>query len=528
MSTAHSSPDLVRPTLRNRWSDARRAARDVVPLLQFRAAGLGGRGRRAAAVAFALMALLTVLAATLPAYIPGARGTPGQTRILSSDVLLLLPSAYLGVLAIAIVSAVASGGGRELLPREQAVAFPVGPTTDHLGALLMAPLNIAWLIQGWTVLGATAFAVGTKGLLAAQVPVLIWLFVATALAQMLAWAAEWVRRGPGGAWVLRILILTLTVITAVLLATDRLVPLLDRTPTLRIVLGVLYGSGGEWLKWVEVVAWLVVVGVTAVLAGALMAHAVARRPARDELRQESSVRPPRANPASEFAALVRTDRVGIWRSVPLRRGLVVLATLPGVVALAGGLEWAMLCILPGLVASGGALLFGVNSWCLDGRGALWRDSLPISPVTVFTSRVFVLVEVLLLATFLTLVLASLRAGLPTPSQLVAVLCAALVVSLQVVGSSLRWSVRRPFAVDMRSARATPAPPLVMVGYSSRLALTTTLTGMFFTVTAGLHSWKWSVLIAIPFLLYSAYKLVVTSNEWADPEVRSRVIATVAS
>ena len=44
---------------------------------------------------------------------------------------------------IGVVSAAASGGGRELVPRDQAVAFPVSPTTDHLGALLMAPLNIA-------------------------------------------------------------------------------------------------------------------------------------------------------------------------------------------------------------------------------------------------------------------------------------------------------------------------------------------------------------------------------------------------
>jgi hypothetical protein len=147
---------------------------------------------------------------------------------------------------------------------------------------------------------------------------------------------------------------------------------------------------------------------------------------------------------------------------------------------------------------------------------------------VFGSRVFVLVEVLLLATFLTLTLASLRAGLPTTSQLAAVACAAVVVSLQVVGASLRWSVRRPFSVDMRSARATPAPPLVMVGYSSRLALSTTLTGMLFTVTARLSEWQWSLMIALPFVLFSAYKLVGTSNEWANPEVRSRVIATVAS
>ena len=70
---------------------------------------------------------------------------------------------------------------------------------------------------------------------------------------------------------------------------------------------------------------------------------------------------------------------------------------------------------------------------------------------MFTSRVLVLLEVLLLATAGTLVLASLRAGLPTVPELVAVLCAAVVVTMQAVSGSLRWSVRRPFAVDMRSA-----------------------------------------------------------------------------
>ena len=498
-----------------------------MPLLRFRGAALRGRSRRSAASALGVILVLSVLAAWLPAYLPGAAGDPGQTRLLSSDVLLLLPTAYLGVLVIAIVSAVASGGGRELLPREQAVAFPVSPTTDHLGALLMAPLNIAWLMQGWTVLGATAFVVGTPGLLAAQVPVLLWLMVATALAQVTAWTAEWVRRGPRGVWTLRALTIGLTLTLGALVATDRLVPLLNHTPTVRIALGALYGSGGDWGPWLTVLGWLAALGVAAVVAGAALAHAVAGRPARDELREEGAVRPPRPNPTSDLVALLRTDRASTWRSVPLRRGLAVLALLPGLVALAGGLDWAMLCILPGLVASGGALLFGVNSWCLDGRGALWRDSLPVSANLVFGSRVFVLVEVLLLATFLTLALASLRAGLPTPAQLVAVLCAAAVVSVQVVSASLRWSVRRPFAVDMRSARATPAPPLVMVGYSARLAVTTTLTGMLFTLTARVGDWHWSLLVALPFLLFSARKLVVTSHEWADPETRCRVVATVA-
>ena len=78
---------------------------------------------------------------------------------------------------------------------------------------------------------------------------------------------------------------------------------------------------------------------------------------------------------------------------------------------------------------------------------------------------------------ITVVLAMLRAGLPTVPELVALICATLVVCAQVVSASMRWSVQRPFAVDMRSARATPAPPVVMVGYSTRLALGTTMVGL---------------------------------------------------
>jgi hypothetical protein len=515
VSTVRSWTDLG-----GRVGEVRRAVADVGPLLRFRGAGLRGRSRKAAVVAFAVIVVITVLAAWLPAYLPEGDGRRG-------DVLLLLPTGYISVLVIAIVSAAASGGGRELLPRDQAVAFPVSPTTDHLGALLMAPLNIAWLLQSWTLLGATAYVIGPHPALAlAQLPVLLWLVAATALAQVVAWSVEWVRRGAHGTVVVRTLIVLLGAAMATLIVTDRLVSLLDQSPTVKITLAVLYGAGTQWLLWLRGVAVLLAIAAAAVAVGAWIAGAVAGRPARDELRVESSVQTPRANPASELVALLRTDRVGIWRSVPLRRGLAVLALLPGLVAVAGALDWEMLAILPGLVASGGALLFGVNSWCLDGRGALWRDSLPVDPRLVFFSRVVVLVEVLMFATTLTLVMASLRAGIPTAAQLVAVVCAAVVVTLQVVSTSLRWSVRRPFSVDLRSARATPAPPLVMVGYSSRLALTTTITGLFFGVVSH-ASWQWAVLLALPFLLFSAYRLVGTSESWANPETRSRVVATVA-
>jgi hypothetical protein len=305
------------------------------------------------------------------------------------------------------------------------------------------------------------------------------------------------------------------------------VPMLEHSPTMWVTIVALNGREHvDWAYAATLVA-LVLVTAAAVVVGARVAGALARRPAREELRLESSTHPARPSPTSDLVALMRIDRAGIWRSVPLRRGLVVLTVMPGLVAIAGGLHWPMLTILPGLVVSGGALLFGVNSWCLDGRGALWRDSQPVDPRLVFVSRALVLVEVLAVATLATVALASVRAGIPEGQELVAVACCGTVVIAQVVSASLRWSVRRPFAVDLRSARATPAPPLVMVGYSARLALSTTFVGMLFSGLAQVP-WGWSVLVALPMVLFSVWRLARVAGEWARPSVRSLVVATVAS
>ena len=398
---------------------------------------------------------------------------------------------------------------------------------DHLGALLMAPLNIAWLIQAWALVAGAAYGVGGRpGLLAALVPALVWLVAATVAGQAVAWAVEWVRRGPHGALVVRgggaVVVLAL----AVLFVTGTLAGVVDRSPTRYVAAGVVDGAVGRWGPWLFLLGVQVaLIAVTGVL-GARLAAGVARRPAREEVRDEAAVRAVRENPVSVLGALVRTDRLGIWRSVPMRRGLLVLAVLPGVVAVAGAMRWDMFGIFPGLVASGGALLFGVNAWCLDGRGALWRDSLPVAPRLAFVARVLVLGEILLAATVTTVLLASLRAGPPTASQASAVGCATVVVIVQVVATSLRWSVRRPYAVDLRSSRATPAPPLVMVGYSARLALSTTVTGLLFNTLAD-GPWSRPLLLAVPFLVWSGLRLRRTARAWAEPATRCRVVTTVA-
>jgi hypothetical protein len=502
-------------------AEAWRSVNDVGSLFRFRLAGLRGRARHAPKIALWVLLGITVLVSVVPALIH-------ELAFTRNDAAILMASGYVGVLVISILSSATSGGGRELLPREQAVAFPVSPTTDHLGALLMAPLNIAWLLQSWAVLALTAYAIGPQWTLPlALLPVYLWLATCTSMAQALAWVVEWVRRGPRGPLIVRALGLVVLVGAALIIATGSLTSLLDNSPTLKIALAVIAGSHGGGIYWGQVVGMLIWLSILAVLTGAWLAGRVARRPARDELRVESASRAKRPNPRSDLGALLHTDRIGILRSVPMRRGMAVLAMFPGLVAIGGSFRWDMLGIFPGLVASGGALLFGVNSWCLDGRGALWRDSLPVSPRLVFTSRVIVLSEILLMATTVTVVLAALRAGMPTLAELLAVVCAAIVVTLQVVATSLRWSVRHPYAVDLRSARATPAPPLVMVGYSSRLALGTTFTGLMFNFS-GQASWYAPLLLAVPFALWSGTKLWLTANAWAHPETRSAVIATVAS
>ena len=145
------------PTARS-WTEGllreqARAVADVGTLLRFRAAHV--RRPRAFRVGLLVFALATAAIAVVPAYLPGAGG-PGRAQ----DVLLLLPTALAGLVLVAVVSAVASGGGRELLARDPASIHPISPTTDHLGALVLAPLNIAWLLQAWTLLGAASYGGG--------------------------------------------------------------------------------------------------------------------------------------------------------------------------------------------------------------------------------------------------------------------------------------------------------------------------------------------------------------------------------
>jgi hypothetical protein len=491
---------------------------DVGILFRFRAQAVRRRHlTRTLSVSFVVV---TLAIAIVPAFLPGAGGV-GR----AFDIFLLMPSAMAGILVLNMSSAVASGGGRELISRDQASPYPISPTTDHLGALVLAPLNIAWMIQAWVLLGSMAYSFGPGKLFQAQVVVLLWLVFSTALGQVIAWTMEAVRRGRFGIAITRGLLVALGIGAGAVQLTHNSTHLLDKVPTLWVFRGAVSGWGYRW--W-EVLGLLLVGTAVSLVVGAVPAHLAARRMPRDEARMETDQHEPRPPARTVLGTLVRNDRASVWRSVPMRRGMLVLAIGPGLVAIFGNLPWPSMTILPGLVASGGALLFGVNAWCLDGRGALWRENLPVPAATLFDARSYVLAEFLASASVLTIAIGALRAGVPNAQEFSALVGTLLVVLLQVVGASMRWSIAHPYPVDLRSARATPAPPAAMVGYSARLALCTTVTSLFFSAFAHVPDWRASVMFAVPCLIWSGFRLMRTRRRWRDPVVRAIVVTTTAA
>lgn len=514
--------------MRSSRASARGAAvRDVGHLLRFRASTV--RRPLLAALALTAVAVVTAGAAVLPAWLLHDGPRVSGPRVPGPDLAALLPAAFAAIVAVSIAGAVAAGGGRELLARDPAAIHPVSPVTDHLGALLLAPLSAGWLVQAWALLGLSSAVAGPARLPAAVLVTALWLVAATALGQAVAWGVERVRRGRRGVVVVRIA----TAATVALLAAA------GATPDARGAL-----VAGPARAAADVVADGSVPGVLfaclllalatglLVVTGGRLAVLAARRAPRDEGRVETRSHAPRRAPRSDLAMLRRIDRASVWRSVPLRRGTWLLAVAPGAVALAGGMAggmaWSSLVLLPGLVASGCVLLFGVNLWCLDGRGLLWRETLPVRPATVLAARAWVLAELLLGAGLVTLLLGAVRAGRPTPAEALAVVLVLLVVVGQALSAALRWSAARPHAVDLRSARATPAPPLVMVGYSLRLAVATTLTGLLFSGLAAVGRLDWLVAAALPFLLVSGLRVARAARRWTDPVARSGVVAVVAA
>ena len=507
---------------RDGWSDA---VLDTVHLVAFRARTVRRPG--AAAAGLIVVLIFTVAFALAPATLD-VRGIGSATLERAIDSLQgNLGAALVAFLLLAISAAMGSGGGRELMSRSEAAVHPISPVTEHLGALVLAPLNLGWLVQLWGLLAITSLVTAPGRLLGAHLVVLAWVLAATALGQAVGWAVEGVRRTPHGVVLVRVVSGVAVLALAGLHLAGVLIPVVRSLPTTWLA------ETMQTSRWPVALVVLLAVAVAGVLVGARPARWALEQPPREELRVQSGVHEARHVPEPRWgspdrALLRRLDRGSVWRSVGMRRGLLVLGLGPGLIALVAGLEWSSVMLLPGLTASGAALLFGVNAWCLDGKGMVWRETLPISDADVFDVRALVVAECMAAVSGITIVLALLRNGLPPLVTGVTVATCWLVVLVQVLAIVMTWSMRSPYAVDLSSPRATPAPHGAMAGYAGKLSLVTTLTGMLFTGVAAMP-WAWlPPVIAVPFLAWSIRKLRRARRRWLTPAERARVVLTVAT
>ena len=475
---------------------------------------------------------LALLALSLPALVVtvGVAGQLAPEKAFAFNVLLLAPSLFLGFAALSIAGPLSSGGGNELYPHEQLVAFPVRPSTVYLATLAAAPLNLAWAIQVVSLAAATSF-VSDRGplVLLSEITTLLYVVSATVIGQSLAWAVVGLRQTRAGRLLTLVLGLSLIGGLAVVVAAHSGTALLDRAPTTGIVLTAIQVSQGHWGPWAVTAVAMALVSAAAVALG-VRACAWATRQPNDSNRVQEARRQTRRAPAtSVLTALLRTDRASVWRSAPLRRGLFLLAILPGVVAAGVRVPWPSLPLLPGLVAAGAGLLFGVNAFCLDGSGSLWLASLPHAPARALLSKAAVTAEACLVAVLLAIGTATVRApATPTAAELTALVGSIVSCTAIVVASCMRLSVERPHRADLRGPRDAPAPPATMAVYSLRLALSTTTLGLLFSAAAVSGLWPVSVVLAGFALGGAVMSLRSTGMSWRDEAIRARVVFVVSS
>lgn len=478
------------------------------------------RVRRGLLVLLALFPLLLLEGAV------AGQSLPPSGRLV--DLLLLAPTLLVVFAVLAVVAPLVAGGGNELFPEGQLVAYPIRPRTVYAASVLMAPLNLAWVLQV-LVLDTAIAAVTQRGprVALALLTLAAYVGLMTVTGQALAWFVVGVRQSSSGRTTTRLLGLGLGVATVALVASGTTTAVLDRSPTARVVVAAIEGSDGRWRPWAVMTGGLAVLTVVAFRLGSWTCDWALRRTTPDG-RPELATVTRRGDRGGRLAELMAVDRASVWRSTSLRRGVLVLAVLPGAVAMLAHPTWASLTLLPGLVAAGAGLLFGVNTFCLDGSGAEWVCSLPHPPRLTLVAKLVVVAQTCLGAVVLAVVLAATRVQeVPTTLQLGATVASVLGATLLVVASCARLSVTRPHKADLRGPRDTPAPPATMAVYSLRLAFGTTWAGLAFAGASASGSWTATLAALVAVLALGARSLLGTLTSWGDPAVRARVVTVVS-
>ena len=441
----------------------------------------------------------------------------------------LAPAAYLGFGALALIAPLTAGGGNEVVPPDQLAPFPVRPSTQFFGGLLLAPVNLVWIVQLLVLAALTAYLTIDGSQLRGGVTTGAYVAALTVLGQALAWFVVGLRQTQAGRRLVGATGIALLVAAVLAVRTGIADDVLDLAPTETVVAGVIAGGDGHLLRWSLTSATLLVVTAVSLVVGARACAWALRRPGgAGHGRHTEPVRRRSAKPGA-LRELMAVDRASVWRAPALRRGALVLAVLPGVIAAGTAVPWDSMIVLPGLVAAGAGLLFGVNAFSLDGSGAVWLASLPHDPGLVARAKTIVLSETVLAAVVVAAVAGSLRSpGAPTAAQLTAIVASGLTCTAVVVAGSLKMSVRRPHRADLRGPRDSIAPPGALALASARLALPTALVGLLLGTASQTDLWWWPPLLALPVALLAVLSVMRSLRRYADPFTRARIVQTVSA
>ena len=437
----------------------------------------------------------------------------------------LAPAAFLGFGVLAVIAPLTAGGGSEMVPAAQLVAFPVRPRTQFLGGLLLAPINLVWVLQLLVLAAETSYLTLSGHRAASGLTTTAYVLCLTVLGQALAWTVVGLRQSRAGRGLVSgaAAVGVLSVVAVVRGGYgDRV---LAGSPTHIVVRALEEGPGRLWLVTTGSLLLAAAVGLA---VGARACGWALRRPAEVGATSATEVRR-RAGRRAVLAELVAVDRASVWRAIALRRGGLVLALLPSLVALGAEVPWQSLVVLPGLVAAGAGLLFGVNAFCLDGSGALWLASLPHDPMLLARSKLIVLTETVAAATAIAAVTGSLRSpGVPTAAELSGILTAALAGGTLVVATCLSLSVRRPHRADLSGPRDAVAPPGALAAASARLAVPAGLIGLLLEGATTTGRWWLPPLIGLPVVAAALLWLRRSLLAYSRPSVRARIVSTVAA
>ena len=240
---------------------------------------------------------------------------------------LATPTFYVGFLVLAVLAPLVSGGGYELYPPDQLVAYSVKPATVFRGTLALAPVNLAWMINVVALFVITGFATGglawgptSRSLLT----VTAFIGAVTIAGHTIGWLVMGIRQTHRGRLATNAAG-ALTVAAGLLVFwTDKVIPLLDNSPTRYVLTGAFDGYQGDYGPWLVVVGVLVAGGAVFLLIGDAITGWALRRPGDHADRTSSRSLPRRRWSHSALFSLIAVDHASVWRSTPLRRGVLVL------------------------------------------------------------------------------------------------------------------------------------------------------------------------------------------------------------